>query len=62
MELNSIVDTKKISTQYILSFINQWKNKGLLPKNVVAKKGIPLEKATNASRTYTDERYRRPTG
>ena len=38
------IDTKKISPQFILSFINQWKNKGLLPKNVVAKKGIPLEK------------------
>jgi len=39
------IDIKKISPQFILSFINQWKNKGLLPKNVVAKKGIPLEKA-----------------
>ena len=39
------IDIKKISPKFILSFINQWKNKGLLPKNVVAKKGIPLEKA-----------------
>ena len=39
------IDVKKISPQFILSFINQWKNKGLLPKNVVTKKGIPLEKA-----------------
>ena len=38
------IDVKKISPQFVLSFINQWKNKGLLPKNVVAKK-IPLEKA-----------------
>ena len=37
------IDVKKISPQFVLSFINQWKNKGLLPKNVVAKK-IPLEK------------------
>ena len=39
------IDVKKISPQFILAFINQWKNKGLLPKDVVAKKGIPLEKA-----------------
>ena len=39
------IDIKKISPQFILAFINQWKNKGLLPKNVVAKRGIPLEKA-----------------
>ena len=39
------IDIKKVSPQFILAFINQWKNKGLLPKNVVAKRGIPLEKA-----------------
>ena len=39
------IDIKKISPQFILSLINQWKNKGLLPKDVVAKKGLPLEKA-----------------
>ena len=39
------IDIKKIAPQFILAFINQWKNKGLLPKNVVSKKGIPLEKA-----------------
>jgi len=38
------IDVKKIAPQFILSFINQWKNKGLLPKDVIAKKGIPLEK------------------
>ena len=38
------IDIKKISPQFILALINQWKNKGLLPKNVVAKRGIPLEK------------------
>ena len=38
-------DIKKISPQFILSFINQWKNKGLLPKNVKTKTGPPLEKA-----------------
>ena len=39
------IDVKKIAPQFILSFINQWKNKGLLPKDVVSKRGIPLEKA-----------------
>jgi len=35
------IDIKKIAPQFILTFINQWKNKGLLPKNVVVKKGLP---------------------
>jgi len=39
------IDIKKISPQWVLSLINQWKNKGLLPKDVIIKKGIPLEKA-----------------
>jgi len=39
------IDIKKISPQFVLSFINQWKNKGLLPKDVTLRKGIPLEKA-----------------
>jgi len=39
------IDIKKIAPQFILAFINQWKNKGLLPKDVVTKKGVPLEKA-----------------
>ena len=39
------IDVKKVAPQFILSFINQWKNKGLLPKDVIIKKGIPLEKA-----------------
>jgi DNA helicase-2/ATP-dependent DNA helicase PcrA len=39
------IDIKKISPKFVLSFINQWKNKGLLPENVITKKGIPLEKA-----------------
>ena len=30
------IDIKKIAPQFILAFINQWKNKGLLPKNVVS--------------------------
>ena len=39
------IDIKKISPKFVLSFINQWKNKGLLPNDVQVKKGIPLEKA-----------------
>jgi len=39
------IDIKKISPKFVLSFINQWKNKGLLPEKVQAKKGVPLEKA-----------------
>jgi len=39
------IDVKKISPQFVLSFINQWKNKGLLPKDVVTKRGVPLEKS-----------------
>tara|TARA_Y100000590_G_scaffold57332_1_gene60249 strand:+ start:5 stop:2044 length:2040 start_codon:yes stop_codon:yes gene_type:complete len=39
------IDIKKISPQFVLAFINQWKNKGLLPANVIVKKGVPLEKA-----------------
>ena len=32
------IDVKKISPKFVLSFINQWKNKGLLPENVISKK------------------------
>ena len=39
------IDTKILAPQLILAFINQWKNKGLLPKDVVIKKKMPLEKA-----------------
>jgi len=49
------IDVKKIAPQFILSFINQWKNKGLLPKDVVAKRGIPLERAIlNVYRFYQE--------
>ena len=39
------IDIKKISPQFVLSLINQWKNKGLLPKHVIIKKNLPLEKS-----------------
>jgi len=38
------IDVKKIAPKFVLSFINQWKNKGLLPENVTSKKGVSLEK------------------
>ena len=49
------IDIKKISPRFVLSLINQWKNKGLLPKDVVTKKGVPLEKAIlNAYKFYQE--------
>jgi len=49
------IDVKKISPKFVLSFINQWKNKGLLPENVISKKNVPLEKAIlNVYRFYQE--------
>ena len=39
------VDTKKISPKYILSIIDQWKNKGWYPEDVILKKKEILEKS-----------------
>ncbi len=39
------IDTKKISPKYILSIIDQWKNKGWYPEEVKLKKREVLEKA-----------------
>jgi len=38
------IDTKKISPKYIISIIDQWKNKGWYPEDVVLKKSEVLEK------------------
>ena len=38
------IDTKKISPKYILSIIDQWKNKGWYPDDVILKKREVLEK------------------
>ncbi len=38
------IDTKKISPKYILSIIDQWKNKGWYPEDVVLKKREVLER------------------
>ncbi len=39
------IDTKKISPKYILSVIDQWKNKGWYPENVILKKKEVLERS-----------------
>ena len=52
------IDVKKISPKFVLSFINQWKNKGLLPENVIAKNGVPLEKAILSVYKFYQERLK----
>jgi DNA helicase-2/ATP-dependent DNA helicase PcrA len=39
------VDAKKITPQFILSFIDKWKNKGLLPEDIKEDKFTGLEKS-----------------
>jgi len=39
------IDVKKLSPRFILALIDNWKNKGLLPKDVVVKKSLQLKKA-----------------
>ena len=51
------IDIKKISPQFILYFINRWKNDGLLPHQVTPKKGVPLEKAILNVYKYYQERF-----
>ena len=51
-------DIKKISPQFVLAFINQWKNKGLLPKDVEPRKGYPLEKGILAVYNFYQERLK----
>ena len=52
------IDIKKIAPQLILAIINQWKNKGLLPKDVVVKKGLPLENAILKVYKFYQERLK----
>ena len=52
------IDIKKIAPQFILAFINQWKNKGLLPKDVVLKKGLLLENAILKVYKFYQERLK----
>ena len=39
------IDVKELAPRFIISLIDNWKNKGLLPKNVSTKKEGELEKA-----------------
>ena len=39
------IDAKKITPQFILSFIDKWKNKGLLPQDIKEEKFTGLEKS-----------------
>ena len=52
------IDIKKIAPKFIVAFINQWKNKGLLPKDVVVKKGLPLENAILKVYKFYQERLK----
>jgi DNA helicase II / ATP-dependent DNA helicase PcrA len=52
------IDVKKVAPKFVLSFINQWKNKGLLPENVAARKGIPLEKQILSVYKFYQERLK----
>jgi DNA helicase-2/ATP-dependent DNA helicase PcrA len=52
------IDIKKLAPQYILSLINKWKNKGWLPKDVIIKKGIPLEKEILIVYQYYQEKIK----
>jgi len=52
------IDIKKIAPQFILTFINQWKNRGLLPKDVIVKKNAPLEKTILKVYKFYQERLK----
>ena len=52
------IDVKKISPQFVSAYINQWKNKGQLPINVVVKKGVTLEKAILKVYNFYQERLK----
>ena len=52
------IDIKKIAPQFILAFINQWKNKGLLPKDVVVKKDLLLKNAILKVYKFYQERLK----
>jgi len=52
------IDIKKLAPQFILAFINRWKNKGLLPENVSVKRGIPLEKTILKIYKFYQERLK----
>ena len=52
------IDIKKIAPQFVLTFINQWKNKGVLPKDVIVKNSPPLEKSIIKVYKFYQERLK----
>ena len=52
------IDVKKLAPKFIIAFINQWKNKGLLPKNVIIKKESPFEKPILTVYNFYQERLK----
>ena len=50
------VDSKKISPQFVLAYIDRWKNKGLLPEDINIKRSNILEKTIlNIYSTYQNK-------
>ena len=50
------IDVKELAPRFIISLIDNWKNKGLLPKNVSTKKECKLEKAIlNVYKIYQEK-------
>ncbi len=50
------IDVKELAPKFIISLIDNWKNKGLLPKNVSTKKEGKLEKAIlNVYKIYQEK-------
>ena len=52
------IDVKKLSPKFILSYIDKWKNKGLLPQDVIVAKNLPLEKAVLNVYKFYQERLK----
>ena len=50
------IDIKKLSPQFVIAIIDQWKNKGLFPNNVVTQKGEIWEKGIlNVYKIYQEK-------
>ncbi|MAJ22217.1 MAG: DNA helicase II [Candidatus Pelagibacter sp. TMED64] len=52
------IDVKKLSPKFILSYIDKWKNKGLLPQDVIVAKNLPLERAVLNVYKFYQERLK----
>ena len=53
------IDAKKISPQFIIAFIDNWKNKGLMYEDVKVKKGNPLGEPNFKSLFYLSKKNTR---